>query len=164
MENERGLGAKLTRMEKAHPLAFKSGYPAFVTEFSFLVVILVLWGMQAAFGSFDALQRAIGWLPIFEAVIGILILPLSVGILQYKDCKRQRKYVFFRNIGFLLVPTLGFSLLCATVNELLMKVAFGGGQSYNPKVLVLVAITALADFVVAAVCQAILIIFRARNE
>ena len=89
MEKRKSLGAWLEQQEQKNPLRFKTYYPAFVMEFSFLAVILAFALARLVTGGFDALNRGIGWLEPLEMLISCLLHPLILAILHYKDCRKN---------------------------------------------------------------------------
>ncbi len=166
MEKEKGPGALLVRLEAKNRLLFHTFYSAFVLEFSFLAVIVMLWLIRSVSGGFSTLTNAINWFEPIEIACCCLILPVSLGILHFIDCRRSRVYVYFRSLGWVLAACMPLTLLVGSVNDLLATALLSEqGMSFSPQMLlILLAACALVCIFVGLVFQVILIFIRARNE
>ena len=165
MEKRKSLGALLEQLEKKNPLRFKTYYPAFVMEFSFLAVILAFALAQLVTGGFDALTRGIRWLEPMEMLIACLIHPLMLIVLHYKNCRSNRVYIFFKSLGRVAIPSLLLTL-CVGLNDVLVTALLTSqGASFSWKMtLLLLFVTLMVIFALGLICQMLLIFSRARNE
>ena len=165
MSEQKGFGAALVRMEKKNPLLFRTFYSAILLEFTFLAVILAFALFRALAPEAKSLQTAIGWLEPMELAVSLVILPIYLGAVHFRALRREGKYIFFKNIGWMLIPCLALTLLVSTVNDLLGTWLFDGKTSVSPEmILILAVVSVLGVFVVGMVCQMILVFLRARNE
>ncbi|MBQ3095114.1 MAG: hypothetical protein IJC53_01590 [Clostridia bacterium] len=165
MEKRKSLGAWLEQQEQKNPLRFKTYYPAFVMEFSFLAVILAFALARLVTGGFDALNRGLGWLEPLEMLISCLLHPLILAILHYKDCRKNGVYIFFKSLGRITIPSLLLTL-CVGLNDVLVTALLTSqGASFSWKMTaLLLGATVLVLFILGLLCQMILIFARARNE